>query len=95
MFQVMQCRWDPAFSPHSYGFCPGRSQHQAVAAAQSYIRSGYDYVVDMDIEKFFDRQTEGTPQGGPLSPLLSNLVLDELVGELSRRGLHLVRYADD
>ena len=122
------------FSPHSYGFRPGRSAHQAVAQAQQYIADGYDWVVDLDLEKFFDRvnhdklmgriaqrvddprlrrliraflnagvmenglvgpSVDGTPQGGPLSPLLSNLVLDDLDRELERRGLRFVRYADD
>lgn len=134
VLQVLQPRWDPTFSEHSYGFRPGRSAHQAVAAAQAYIAEGYRWVVDIDLEKFFDqvchdrlmakaadriadkrllkllraclnagvledglvRQTdEGTPQGGPLSPLLSNLVLDELDQELERRGHRFVRYADD
>ena len=133
--QVLQRRWDPTFSEHSYGFRPGRSAHQAVAQAQKYIAEGYGYVVDFDLEKFFDRVNhdrlmgqvaqrvadkrllrliraflnagvmenglvgpqvdEGVPQGGPLSPLLSNLVLDELDRELERRGHRFVRYADD
>jgi RNA-directed DNA polymerase len=134
VMQVLQRRWDPNFSNHSYGFRPGRSAHQAVAQAQQYIAEGYGWVVDFDLEKFFDRvqhdklmgqiakrvedkrllkliraflnagvlenglvspSVEGTPQGGPLSPLLSNLVLDELDRELERRGLRFVRYADD
>lgn len=134
VLQVLQKQWDPAFSEHSYGFRPGRSAHQAVAQAQRYIAEGYNYVVDIDLEKFFDRVNhdmlmarvagrvsdkrvlkligaflnagvmenglvrpidEGTPQGGPLSPLLSNLVLDELDRELSRRGHRFCRYADD
>jgi RNA-directed DNA polymerase len=134
VLQVLQPRWDPTFSEHSYGFRPGRSAHQAVAAAQGYIAEGYRWVVDIDLEKFFDqvchdrlmakaadriadkrllkllraylnagvlenglvRPTDkGTPQGGPLSPLLSNLVLDELDRELERRGHRFVRYADD
>ncbi len=134
VMQVLQRRWDPTFSNHSYGFRPGRSAHQAVAQAQQYIAAGYGWVVDLDLEKFFDRvhhdklmgqiakrvedkrllkliraflnagvmenglvspSVEGTPQGGPLSPLLSNLVLDELDRELERRGHRFVRYADD
>jgi RNA-directed DNA polymerase len=134
VLQVLQQRWDPTFSPHSYGFRPGRSAHQAVAAAQGFIAAGYRYVVDLDLEKFFDRVNhdilmgrianrihdprllrliraflnagvledglvsptdEGTPQGGPLSPLLSNIMLDDLDQELMRRGLRFARYADD
>jgi RNA-directed DNA polymerase len=134
VMQVLQRRWDRTFSEGSYGFRPGRSAHQAVAQAQQYIAAGYGWVVDLDLEKFFDRvnhdklmgsiakriegkrllkliraflnagvmenglvspSVEGTPQGGPLSPLLSNLVLDELDRELERRGLRFVRYADD
>src|SRR6516225_129454 len=134
LLQVLQKRWDPTFSRHSYGFRPGRSAHQAVAQAQQYIAAGYNVVVDLDLEKFFDRVNhdslmarvaarvtdkrvlkliraflkagvmedglvspvdEGTPQGGPLSPLLSNLVLDEFDRELERRGLRFARYADD
>jgi RNA-directed DNA polymerase len=134
LLQVLQRRWDRTFSEHSYGFRPGRSAHQAVAKAQKVIAQGYRWVVDIDLEKFFDRvnhdrlmgrvakrvrdkrvltviraflnagvlenglvspMQEGTPQGGPLSPLLSNLVLDELDKELERRGHHYVRYADD
>jgi RNA-directed DNA polymerase len=134
VLQVLQKRWDPTFSEHSHGFRPGRSAQQAVHEAQQYIAEGYRWVVDLDLEKFFDRVNhdrllaavaervadkrmlklirafleagvmedglvspvdEGTPQGGPLSPLLSNLVLDELDRELERRGHHFVRYADD
>src|SRR5215813_12059649 len=134
LLQVLQEQWDPTFSDHSYGFRPGRSAHQAVAQAQHYIAEGYSWVVDLDLEKFFDRvnhdklmgqiiqrvederlrkliraflnagvmenglvspSVEETPQGGPLSPLLSNLVLDELDQELERRGHRYVRYADD
>jgi RNA-directed DNA polymerase len=134
VLQVLQKRWDPTFSENSYGFRPGRSAHQAVAKAQEYIQQGYDWVVDFDLEKFFDRVNhdilmsrvakrisdkrmlklvrgflnsgvmenglvgptdEGTPQGGPLSPLLSNLLLDDLDRELERRGHRFVRYADD
>ncbi len=132
--QVLQPILDPTFSENSYGFRPNRSAHQAVAIAQAYIQQGYNWVVDFDLEAFFDRvnhdrlmsrlgqriadrracwiirrflqagvmdkavlnpTTEGTPQGGPLSPLLANLVLDELDKELERRGLRFVRYADD
>jgi RNA-directed DNA polymerase len=132
--QVMQRSFDPSFSEHSYGFRPGRSAKQAVARAQGMIASGRSYVVDLDLEKFFDQVNhdrlmahvakriadkrvlrlirafldagvmenglveaihEGTPQGGPLSPLLSNIVLDELDKELERRGHRFVRYADD
>jgi RNA-directed DNA polymerase len=134
ILQVLQPRWDPTFSDSSFGFRPGRSAHQAVAQAQQYVAEGYGWVVDFDLERFFDRvhhdrlmarvaqrvkdkrllkllraflnagvledglvraTTEGTPQGGPLSPLLSNLVLDELDRELERRGHRFVRYADD
>ena len=134
VMQVLQRQWDSTFSDSSYGFRPGRSTHQAVAQAQQYIRAGYGWAVDLDLEKFFDRvnhdklmgqvarrvgdkrllkliraflnagvmenglvnpSVEGTPQGGPLSPLLSNLVLDELDRELERRGHRFVRYADD
>jgi RNA-directed DNA polymerase len=134
LMQVLQGQWDGTFSPHSYGFRPGRSAHQAVAAAQQHIADGHRWVVDIDLEKFFDRVNhdrlmaavakrvqdkrllrliraflnagvmenglvsptdEGTPQGGPLSPLLSNLVLDELDRELEKRGHRFVRYADD
>src|SRR5438105_10186918 len=134
VMQVLQRQWDSTFSDHSYGFRPGRSAHQAVAQAQQYIAAGYDWVIDLDLEKFFDRvnhdklmgqiakrvedkrllkliraflnagvmenglvspSVEGTPQGGPLSPLLSNLVLDELDRELERRGHRYLRYADD
>src|SRR5712692_4998156 len=134
VMQVLQRRWDPTFSEHSHGFRPQRSAHQAVAKAQQYIAEGNRWVVDLDLEKFFDRVNhdklmaaiarrvsdkrmlkliraflesgvmenglvspveEGTPQGGPLSPLLSNLVLDELDRELERRQHRFVRYADD
>ena len=134
VMQVLQGRWDAEFSEHSHGFRPGRSAHQAVAKAQKYVAEGRRWVVDLDLEKFFDRVNhdrlmvavarrvadkrmlklirafltagvmenglvgpvdEGTPQGGPLSPLLSNLVLDELDRELERRKHCFVRYADD
>ena len=134
VMQVLQRSWDRTFSAHSYGFRPGRSAHQAVAKAQQYIAAGYGWVVDLDLEKFFDRVNhdklmarlarrisdkrmlkliraflragvlegglvspidEGTLQGGPLSPLLSNIVLDELDRELEQRGHRFVRYADD
>jgi RNA-directed DNA polymerase len=134
VMQVLQRRWDPTFSEHSHGFRPKRSAHQAIAKAQQYIAEGHRWVVDLDLEKFFDRVNhdrlmaatarrvtdkrvlrligaflkvgvmenglvssaeEGTPQGGPLSPLLSNIVLDELDRELERRKHRFVRYADD
>jgi RNA-directed DNA polymerase len=132
--QVLQRYWDPTFSNHSYGFRPGRSAQQAITQAQDYIAQGYTTVVDIDLEKFFDRVNhdvlmglvvkrvedkrlrkliraflsagvmegglvspteEGTPQGGPLSPLLSNLMLHELDKELEKRGHRFCRYADD
>jgi RNA-directed DNA polymerase len=134
VLQVLQAEWDPTFSEHSFGFRPKRSAHQAVARAQELIASGHGIVVDIDLEKFFDRVNhdilmglvakrvadkrvlklirgfltagvlmdglvglteEGTPQGGPLSPLLSNLMLDVLDKELEMRGHNFVRYADD
>jgi RNA-directed DNA polymerase len=134
VMQVLQADWDRTFSEASFGFRPGRSAHQAVERAQAYIASGHDVVVDIDLEKFFDRVNhdilmglvakrvtdkrvlklirgfltagvladglvgpteEGTPQGGPLSPLLSNLMLDVLDRELEKRGHRFVRYADD
>jgi len=134
VMQVLQADWDGTFSETSFGFRPKRSAHQAVERAQAYIASGYAVVVDIDLEKFFDRVNhdvlmglvakrvadkrilkliraslnagvmegglvspteEGTPQGGPLSPLLSNLMLDVLDKELEKRGHRFVRYADD
>jgi len=134
LLQVLQPILDPTFSKHSYGFRPGRSAHDAVLAAQSYVQSGRRIVVDVDLEKFFDRVNHdilidrlqrrigdagvvrliraylnsgimmdgvvqermmGTPQGGPLSPLLANVLLDEVDKELERRGHCFVRYADD
>ena len=134
VMQVLQADWDGTFSETSFGFRPGRSAHQAVERAQAYIASGHGVVVDIDLEKFFDRVNhdilmglvakrvsdkhllrlirgfltagvlegglvgpteEGTPQGGPLSPLLSNLMLDVLDKELEKRGHRFVRYADD
>ena len=134
LLQVLQPRIDPTFSAHSHGFRPGRSAHGAVLEAQRYVQAGYRVVVDVDLEKFFDRvnhdilmdrlakriadkrvlrlirrylqagilrhgvsseRHEGTPQGGPLSPLLANVLLDEVDRELARRGHRFVRYADD
>jgi RNA-directed DNA polymerase len=134
LHQVLTPFFDPGFSDHSYGFRPGRSAHDAVKAAKAHVASGKRFVVDMDLEKFFDRvnhdvlmarvarkvgdkrvlrlirrylqaglmlggvetqRTEGTPQGGPLSPLLSNILLDDLDKELERRGHAFCRYADD
>lgn len=134
LLQVLQPKIDPDFSEHSYGFRPGRRAHDAVLAAQSCIQSGRKIVVDVDLEKFFDRvnhdilmdrvrkrigddgvcrlvraylnagimdggvvveRHEGTPQGGPLSPLLANLLLDEVDKALEARGHCFVRYADD
>ncbi len=131
---LMEPIFEPGFSPHSYGFRPGRSAHQAVEAAQQIVSSGKPYVVDIDLSKFFDRinhdrliarmgekvtdkrilrlvgimlrsgvmvngvvnpSKEGAMQGGPLSPLLSNIVLDELDKELEKRGLEFCRFADD
>jgi group II intron reverse transcriptase/maturase len=134
LLQVLQPLLDPTFSEHSYGFRPGRRAHDAVLAAQSYVQSGRRVVVDVDLEKFFDRvnhdilmdrlgkrigdvatlrlirayldagvmsdgvvleRYQGTPQGGPLSPLLANVLLDEVDRELERRGHCFARYADD
>jgi RNA-directed DNA polymerase len=133
--QVMSPHYDPTFHASSHGFRPGRSCHTAIAEAKTYLGDGYEWVCDLDLEKFFDRvhherllarlekrvqdrrlirlirrmlkaqvvmpdgvvvvTEEGTPQGGPLSPLLSNIVLDELDIEMARRGYRFVRYADD
>jgi len=134
LHQALTPIFDPEFSEFSYGFRPGKQAHQAVRQARSYIREGYGWVIDLDLEKFFDRvnhdklmhligkkvrdgrilhlirrylqagimenglvtaNREGTPQGGPLSPLLSNIMLDQLDKELERRGIRFVRYADD
>ena len=134
LLQVLQPILDPTFSKHSYGFRPGRSAHDAVLATQSFVQSGRRVVVDVDLEKFFDRvdhdilidrlrkkvpdpgvirlvraylnagvadgdtvvkRSRGAPQGGPLSPLLANLLLDEVDKELERRGHAFCRYADD
>jgi group II intron reverse transcriptase/maturase len=134
LLQALTPIFDPQFSEHSYGFRPGRSAQDAVEAAQQYAQGGKDWVVDMDITKFFDHvnhdilmgriapaigdrrvlhlignylrrgamvdglveaSVEGTPQGGPLSPLLANIYLDALDKELERRGHHFCRYADD
>lgn len=134
LLQVLQPLIDPSFSEHSYGFRPGRRAQDAVLVAQRHVQAGYGVVVDVDLEKFFDRvnhdvlmdrlakriedkavlrlirryleagilsdgvvieRYEGTPQGGPLSPLLANVLLDEVDRELERRGRRFVRYADD
>ena len=134
LLQVLQPQIDPSFSEHSHGFRPNRRATDAVLKAQSYVQSGKRVVVDVDLEKFFDRvnhdllmqrlkrhitdertlrlirayldagimdggvaieRTEGTPQGGPLSPLLVNIMLDDVDKELERRGHSFVRYADD
>jgi RNA-directed DNA polymerase len=134
VLQILQPHFDATFSDASFGFRPGRSAHQAIERAREHIAAGSRWVVDMDLEKFFDRvnhdvlmsrlakriedkrilhlirryltagmmedglvsqRTQGTPQGGPLSPLLSNVLLDELDRELERRGHRFVRYADD
>jgi RNA-directed DNA polymerase len=134
LLQVVQQDWDKTFSERSYGFRPNRSAWQAIAQAQRYLRASYSFVVDLDLEKFFDRVNhdklmslvrarvsdrrvlkpierylkagavtsegfeatlEGTPQGGPLSPLLANLLLDGMDKELERRRHRFVRYADD
>jgi RNA-directed DNA polymerase len=134
VLQVLQPRFDPSFSRHSHGFRPGKRAHDAIVEAQRYIQDGRRFVVDVDLEKFFDRvnhdvlmgrldkriedrrvlglirryldagimangvvvdRHEGTPQGGPLSPLLANVLLDEVDKELEQRGHAFVRYADD
>ena len=134
LLQVLSPLYDPTFSDASFGFRPGRSAHQALDRAKEHVAEGYRWVVDMDLEKFFDRvnhdilmsriarrvqdkrilklirvflqagimeggvtspRSEGTPQGGPISPLLSNILLDDLDKELERRGHRFVRYADD
>jgi RNA-directed DNA polymerase len=134
MLQVLEPLLDPSFSASSFGFRPGRGAHEALLRAREYVADGYDVVVDLDLEKFFDRvnhdvlmsrlarrigdtrllriirrflaagmmrygvstvRHEGTPQGGPLSPMLSNLLLDDLDKELERRGHRFCRYADD
>lgn len=134
ILQILQEQWDPTFHPNSYGFRPGKSAHQAIRQVRQYIQEGRTIVVDVDLEKFFDRvnhdilmdrvmkrvkdkrvvdlirrflkagmmqhglvgtREEGTPQGGPLSPLLSNLLLNEVDWELDKRGLAFARYADD
>jgi group II intron reverse transcriptase/maturase len=134
LHQVMSPVWEPDFSDHSYGFRPGRGAHEAVETARAHVEAGHRWVVDLDLEKFFDRvnhdvlmarvgrkiddrrvlglirrylqsgimvgglveqRVEGTPQGGPISPLLSNILLDDLDRELERRGHRFCRYADD
>ena len=134
LLQILQPEWDQTFSHSSFGFRPNRSAHQAIRSAEEHINNDYHWVVDMDLEKFFDRVNhdvlmhrvkarvkdvrvlkllnrylkvgaigdellivaeKGTPQGGPLSPLLANLLLDDLDKELEDRGLKFVRYADD
>lgn len=90
--QVLEPYLDPTYSESSYGFRRGRSAHDALRAGSAYVEEGYEIVVDLDLEKFFDRvnhdipRAEGTPQGGPLSPLLANLLLDDLDKELEKRG---------
>lgn len=134
LLQVLQPMFDPSFSQHSHGFRPGRRAHDAVREAQRFVQEGRRWVVDVDLEKFFDRvnhdvlmgklakriadktmlglirrylnagimvggvvveRHEGTPQGGPLSPLLANVLLDDIDKELEKRGHAFVRYADD
>jgi group II intron reverse transcriptase/maturase len=133
--QVLEPLWEPTFHPSSHGFRPGRSCHTAITEAKAHLEDGYEWCVDLDLEKFFDlvchqrltaklaqrvadrrllvligrmlkakvvlpdgvliASEQGVPQGGPLSPLLSNIVLDELDWELDRRGHRFARYADD
>ncbi len=132
--QILSSIYDRQFHSNNYGFRPGKNAHQAVKKAQEYIQAGYSWIIELDLEKFFDRvnhqklmallsstvedkrvlklisqylksgimeggvvspRTEGTPQGSPLSPLLSNIMLHELDKELTKRGLKFVRYADD
>ena len=134
ILQVLTPHYDPTFSPYSYGFRPGKSAHQALEQAKTYVAEGKEWVVDLDLEWFFDRvnhdllmgrlakritdkrllrlirryleagilvhgvvqeREEGTPQGGPLSPLLANILLDDFDRELERRGHSFCRYADD
>jgi group II intron reverse transcriptase/maturase len=134
LLQVLQARFDPSFSEHSHGFRPGRRAHDAIREARQYVQGGKRWVVDVDLEKFFDRvnhdvlmgklanriedrrvlrlirrvleagvmadgvvldRRKGTPQGGPLSPLLANVLLDEVDRSLEQRGHCFVRYADD
>lgn len=134
ILQILQPQWDTTFHRHSYGFRPGKNAHQAICQAQSLVQDGRRWVVDVDLEKFFDRvnhdilmdrvakrikderlvslirrylkagimdqgvcieRFEGTPQGGPLSPLLSNLLLNEVDWELEKRGIAFCRFADD
>jgi group II intron reverse transcriptase/maturase len=134
ILQVLQPRFDPTFAEHSYGFRPGRRAHAAISAAQQFIQDGRQWVVDLDLEKFFSRinhdvlmsrlakriddkrllglirryleaglmmngvvmeRHEGAPQGGPLSPIMANVLLDEVDKELEKRGHAFVRYADD
>jgi retron-type reverse transcriptase len=89
VLQIITARFEFEFSDNNFGFRPNKSLHQAVLKAQGYINEGFQYVVDIDLKTFFD------PQGSPLSPLLSNIMLHELDRELERQGLRFVRYADD
>ncbi len=95
ILQVLGPRYDATFSPHSHGFRPNHSAHHAVMEAQRYIQEGYDWLVDVDLNGVvFDRE-KGTPQGGPLSPLLANVLIDDIDKLLEARGHRFVRYADD